>query len=854
MPSKAKCVSRLRKKYKDIDPKQLERIVDDVDNFQNAQRSLEIDPRSTLEEFIEEKTIAMAMERKKLSENIVKSKKVFERSLLDAFKDDPVEAVKAILGGTIRRAVGLLPSVDTISKGIERRHGIMLTQGLEEIGLWKVAVSGKLNREIMTEMFELRQGGKPGLSGSVEAQKIAGVFHRVQSSLLERLQAAGASVRYMDGYIMRQSHDPHIVFKAGYENWKASIEGKLDSKRTFGAAAGNTELENKILEDIYKEIKDDSWNQGLGQHIDDSLQSVVDTFKADRNVSKSRALHFKSSEAFHDYNKEWGRSDLLSSVHSSIIKTSRAAALIETFGTNPQAGLENLITKLKKHYKAVDPSIVDKMESSMNSIMGDFKQVRGDTSRAGNSMKAGFTRNALAIQRMRLLGNSLFTTMGDLAASAVTLRSTTGENLFSAHARAITSFISNIPDKAERIRVGKRLGIIVDDLLGATYSRHDSGGAPAGRLNDLQRLFFRLNGMTAQTIHGKTTMAKIFAGDLGDSSHLDFGSLNLRQQSNLGKYGIGDGEWKVMRQAIEDFSGEKLITPEAIRELGDDSFVSLKGERKISMKNLKEEVATKYQAYITDAVDDAIPTPGSREEAFFLRGLTEDSAWGAVARLVKQFKTVPLTLHRVHGRSAFSDPTSSANSWKDLLNFDNLTRLDKSTDMQNMFGFMVSATTLGYFALAATDIIKGRVPRDPFSIETFKEAFVKGGAGGLALDFGLADYDDSHRNFISDLAGPTLGGSIPEAFKSFASARDLWQEGREGSKVAGEALRLVGRHIPYQNLFWTRLGLDYGFLNTVNESLNPGYSRRFRNKINSEQGFIDILGVQPGDPTQGLFQ
>jgi len=851
MPSVSQCVSRLRKRYKDIDKEALEQIVNDVESFQMAEKSLGGDPRLSMDEFLENRAVNLALHRKAMAENLVKSKRVFERTLLDAFKNDPVEGLLAVLGGTIRKVPGLGPSIDSMSKGIEVRYGNMLIHGLGEAGLWKVALAGNLDKEIMQEMFELKPGGKPGISGSKEAQQIAAVYHKVQDGLVHRLQSAGSTVKRMEGYIMRQSHDPHKVHAATYENWKAAIEPRLNRKMTFGEATGNIDLEDEILKDIYKQIKDDNWNLGLGQHIDDSLATILDPQRMDKRFAKSRALHFKDGAAFHEYNLEFGRSDLLSSIHGAIIKTGRSAALIETFGTNPDAGFQNLVKKLKRHYSKVDPAISDKIDVKFKRIEALFKEVKGDTRRAGKSMGAAIVRNILAVQRMRLLGKSIFTTIADISAAATTLRTLSGDNLLSAHARVISGFIANIPNKAHRVRIGQRLNIIVDDYLGSIYNRIDATDTTPGRMGELQRLFFRLNGMTAQTIIGKTSMAKIFAGDLADVSHKSFGALSDRHRLGLSKYGIGENEWGAIRHGVEDLDGVKLLTTEAVRELDDSVYKTLRGDRKISIADLREEVSSKYQSYITDAVDDAIPTPGAREESFILRGLGEDTAWGAVARLVKQFKTVPLSLHRVHGKATFGKPGATANTWSDLLNFDNLTRLDKSTDMQNMIGFMISSTLLGYMGMVGKDLVSGRNPRDPFDPETIKDALVHGGAAGLIGDLSLADYDDSHRNLQTDLLGPTFG-TLGDAAKVFASARDLWQDGREGKEVVGETLKLAGRHIPGQNLFWTRLALDYMLLHGINEHLNPGYSRRFRNKISSDQGFWDVMGVKPGDPTERL--
>ena len=857
MPSKKHCVSRLRKKYKDIDKASLERIVDDIDAFQSAKRQLEIDPRKTLDGFMEDYTYALAQQRKSLAENLVKSKVNFATALMDAFKDDPVEAMLAIMGGTIRKAPGLGPSVNRISIDIERKASSMLIQGLEEKGLWKFASSGNSDRDIMQEVWELRQFGKPGSTGNKHAAEAAKVIHKVNNYLIRTMQDSGATIKYLDGWIMRQTHDPSLVIKVDKETWKSKLRAYgLDEDRTFGEAKGNVELENLILDENYKSITEDSWNQGVGQFIDDTLASIRDPNKLNKRISKSRAIHFKDGFSLHDYNKEFGRQDLMSSLHSSIIKTSRNAAMIQKFGTNPQAGFERLWNKLEKHYgKHPDPEmrekILTRMEAKKDRVKGEFLQIRGDTKRGGVSKKAKFGKAAQTVARMTMLGKASITTLGDIPAAASTLRSKTGDNLFSAHYRVIKNFIADMPDVEKRKAVGKRLNVMITDHIGSMHNKFDSNDTVPGTLGNMQRIFFRLNGLTYQSIFGKSSMAGTIAGELGDNAHKGFMELSDWHQGALAQYGIGDAEWNLIRKATEDVGGVKMLTSEAIDELSDDAFKAYRGDRKITLSALRQEVWQKYQGFISDFTDDAIITPGSREESWWLRGNTEDSLWGFAARLFMQFKTVPMAIHRVYGRAAFGSPTAQANTFRELFQWDSLYRLNKKTDMQNLIGFMVSGWAVGYLALSADALIEGRNPPDPADPQTWKDAFVKGGPGGLWMDFMLADYDDTHRNLAMDIVGP-VPGKIVEGAVVGATIRDIWQDGREGKDAAAKAVKYLGSLVPFQNHIFTELPLKYMLLHEINESLNPGYSRKLKNKVRGDTGFWEINGFSPGDPTERL--
>jgi len=78
--------------------------------------------------------------------------------------------------------------------------------------------------------------------------------------------------------------------------------------------------------------------------------------------------------------------------------------------------------------------------------------------------------------------------------------------------------------------------------------------------------------------------------------------------------------------------------------------------------------------------------------------------------------------------------------------------------------------------------------------------------------------------FIETASGPAVG-EASELAKLIYKARDGALDGGEHMKFA-EYLNFGIRNTPFINLFYTKVALDYLFLNSMRELASPGYLRR----------------------------
>jgi hypothetical protein len=153
---------------------------------------------------------------------------------------------------------------------------------------------------------------------------------------------------------------------------------------------------------------------------------------------------------------------------------------------------------------------------------------------------------------------------------------------------------------------------------------------------------------------------------------------------------------------------------------------------------------------------------------------------------------------------------------------------------------------VGYVAMAAKDIMKGRelkdVADDPGKIAV--ASVLQSGFGGIAGDFLFNDYRQYSTSFLDLAAGPS--GSTLNDLAEFGAATIDMAFGSDPVDAAAAGWRALKANIPYSNWWLSRTAFDYLINYQVQEILNPGslrrMERRFRQKNNQDYNsyFFDI--------------
>lgn len=228
-------------------------------------------------------------------------------------------------------------------------------------------------------------------------------------------------------------------------------------------------------------------------------------------------------------------------------------------------------------------------------------------------------------------------------------------------------------------------------------------------------------------------------------------------------------------------------------------------------ENFRDWLETSIQTYFVDRADHTVATPSARERAMIHRGTRPGTIEGEALRLFWQFKSFPLTvMTKIYGRELRG---GQATTWQQKA--------------WNVGTYMALATSMGYAAMCAKDLSKGRSPRDPTDPKTWLAALAQSGGAGIYGDFIFGQASRFGNAPLETLAGP--------AISTGADIITLFQKARDGDAGAADVLNLAIDNTPFLSLPFARTTANYLFLYEIQESITPGYIKRMEKRMRKEQ-------------------
>ena len=308
------------------------------------------------------------------------------RAFAENFKDK-FEGIASFIRGTIKLRASGNHSVDNLVKASFQERQAVLIKLLEDADVLEEFISRKIDLDIFKELYEMHPGGKPGISKNPTAEKIARIITQIMGEDIDTANRWGAWIIKRKGYIMRQTHSPYKLEKAGFDAWYRQIAALVDMEQTTkNVAPGN---EKKFWIGVYNSLV-------TGNHLkfDQPSDLIEAGFTGPSNLARRvssahRMIVFKDAEAAYRYNQEYGMGDLRETVTLSIMHMNRNISLLQTLGPNPRAALKKWIdrsmreTKKELEAKPGDKKLIKqlrKLEEANTSEMNHIqRRIRRDT-------------------------------------------------------------------------------------------------------------------------------------------------------------------------------------------------------------------------------------------------------------------------------------------------------------------------------------------------------------------------------------------------------------------------------------------------------------------------------------------
>lgn len=746
--------------------------------------------------------------------------------LRTTWKDRPDIGLEAILVGRNDARTGSRRSVASEVAQLRGKYHAGINYDFDKAGLVKFISSGSNDREIADAMWRIGRGqSTDGMTKqSVEA---ANIIMKWQESARIDENRAGAWIRKVPGYIVRQSHDILKIRSAGYEAWRDSILPRLDDI-TFD---GVTDRE-QFLRNVYNGL-------ASGVHLTTEKPDWMNGFQGSQNAAKrasqERVLHFKDGISWHEYNQQFGTGSLREAVFGGLNSAARTTGMMRVLGTNPQNMFNYLADSISQDLsKSGTPAAqADFSEKVRKLKKNTLTQVDGSLNIPGSVGWANASANIRGWLRMSQLGGAVISSFNDVPISATEMRYQ-GQNFMGALLGAMKGRFSRF-NSAEEKEILSSIGVYSDTMTQEIIRRMSGDDSLSGKMGRAQQMFFKYNLMNFWTESGRNSNAMMITNWLAKNAELPYAKLTEDLRRVLDIHGIGDAEWNIYRSMdMADSEGRKFMTTSGIRSVPDEviaSYIESKGIKVTdrSIADARDSLEGQLRGYILDRLNIAMSEPGDRTQAFMKMGTTPGTVAGEAFRFAGQYKSFTASfMQNVIGREVFGRGYTPAGLGESKTS--SLTNALLNNGKGAFIGvanLFVWATMFGYLSMQSKLMLKGQTPR-PASAKTFLAAASQGGGLGILGDFMFGEVNRMGAGPVTSLLGPAASNAD--------SIIRLLQQTSRGDAKSGDWYRTALDNTPFLNVFWLRTAMNGLILNRIQDALDPGSLERYQRKVEKEQG------------------
>jgi hypothetical protein len=637
--------------------------------------------------------------------------------------------------------------------------------------------------------------------GSTVEDPMARDAAKAVSNLFEylrvRFNRAGGAIVKNEKYHLPSTHNAGKISEVPKANWVKDVEEHMVVRKP-GKKGGEVVVTDQVekramLDKIYENIT-------RGKESWEGVEDVFEGTSGRRGIAMGnkhkefRYLQPKDGEAWKFYNAKYGyHADPSRAVADHLEVMATEIGLMETFGSNPQAMLDNLKTRVGQMMG--NPNAGDKAQKIYDQVA--HRMLRD------SSTPSKILQSFTAMNVYKTLGMAPLTAVGDNMTTAVTA--------FINGSRPIKTILRHFknlnPADLTDQKLAGRFGATLEYAMhhASANQRMDAAisekaGGVISRMADFS---LRYSGLDIWTRAAKSSLYLELLGGLADQADNSLQSITSRAKNFLKNYNFNDAEWDQIRKGVVTVKGKgSYIDP--------------------LHKEIPEEVQTKLVAALTSEQNYGVVEPTAESRVFLHLGHKPGSLWNESARAITQFSGHPVTFMLLHFR-----------------------RIANMEGVLSKMGYagslLVGGTTLGLMATWARDVAKGKEPRymkevldgtiDPVEARgLLKEAFIRGGAGAWFADYLLAD-PYAYGGPGSRLLGPTLGNinKVIGTMNKFVDKGDERGYMDSARRVLAPEIAKFGMDsmlAPVTKAWHTRLLADRLALDFAHKAIDPEFNHK----------------------------
>lgn len=615
-----------------------------------------------------------------------------------------------------------------------------------------------------------------------EISKFAKQWSELTEEIRAEFNAKGGSISKNEKWLMPQNHDARALTSAGLDEWKAYIKPRLDRSQMLddlGNPLSDADFE-KSLDYSYETIT----SHGLNKAKD--LTAPMLGKKLSRKGSEKRFLYFKDADSWIDYNQEFGKGDIFTTLTDHIQSKAHDIALMEVMGPSPESTFKTLKSMAEK--EGLSGSEKTWLKNQWNVVSG--KVNGGELAVAAEVGQT--TRNVLTAST---LGGAFLSAISDTGFQLLASKYNSMP-VFKVYKEMLSQL--NPANEADRIFAGK-IGLGLEEWTGlASTANRWSDVYGTGKTAKMADVVMRASFLSQWTTAGRSAFGKVFASELADDFGKSFDALLPKRKAAFDRYGI---------------------TPEVWDEFRKTKPISYKG---VKHADVTQKGGEKFHQMIISETDFAVPSPDANTRAITTGGKERASVTGQLVRTLTNLKSFPVAVIQTHGYR--------------MMNQQGMGKLQYA-------GALLGITTImGGLALQAKDIAAGRTPRETGFEDGDKEKMLKflsasmtqGGGLGIVGDYLFSDVNRFGGGPVQSAFGPTGELVSKTGQLTLGNIQELLAG--EETHLIPEAIQYIKRYTP--DVWQTRLLMDSTF-DQLTIMADPRFEKKFSRQMRKRQKEYD---------------
>ena len=243
-----------------------------------------------------------------------------------------------------------------------------------------------------------------------EIKGFADGWAKLTEELRVEFNAKGGSVSKNEKWLLPQNHDARAITKVGVDAWKQKIKPMLDRDNMLD------DLGNRLSDEDFEEALDFTYETITSGGINKTKDFTAPRMgkKLSRRGSEKRFLFFKDADSWLEYQKDFGKGDIFTTLTDYVDTRANDIAVMEIFGTSPKSTFDALKNQIKKEV-GMTPRESRFSEMIFDTATGQINQ--GELTTLADFMQS--VRNVLVAST---LGKAFLSAFSDIGFQAITAR------------------------------------------------------------------------------------------------------------------------------------------------------------------------------------------------------------------------------------------------------------------------------------------------------------------------------------------------------------------------------------------------------------------------------------------------